>query len=165
MFYCIAGTPGYSLDQLRERFPEKVFPDDGIIEPFDNVIPYVPTEPPEFCNLTHGITELPPIDGKQQWQVTPLPDDVLQLNLHTIGENVRRSRTLKLLQTDWTQMPDVVMADEERQAWRQYRVALRQVTTQAGFPLEVEWPKPPAEGAFGIVAPIAVADPRQSPSD
>ena len=41
--------------------------------------------------------------------------------------------------SDWMGCSDVVMSDE----WRQYRQELRDITTQEGFPHNVDWPDEP----------------------
>lgn len=53
---------------------------------------------------------------------------------------VRTDRNLLLAQSDWTQLDD---ADVDRAAWAEYRQALRDITDQAGFPHEVDWPAKP----------------------
>jgi hypothetical protein len=51
-------------------------------------------------------------------------------------------RRIELLQqSDWTQLPDVPL--ETKQAWATYRQALRDITTQEGYPFNVIWPTPP----------------------
>ena len=53
-----------------------------------------------------------------------------------------RAKRLQLLSaSDWTQLPDVPMTTKE--AWATYRQALRDITEQAGFPLNIVWPAPP----------------------
>lgn len=53
-----------------------------------------------------------------------------------------RLRRNKLLsQSDWTQLPDVPLATKE--AWATYRQALRDITDQPGYPLNIVWPEPP----------------------
>lgn len=52
----------------------------------------------------------------------------------------RSERTRRLEECDWTQLQD---APVNRQAWANYRQALRDVTTQAGFPWDIEWPEKP----------------------
>lgn len=51
-------------------------------------------------------------------------------------------RSQLLAQSDWTQLPDVPIATKE--AWATYRQALRDITEQPGFPLDIVWPTPPA---------------------
>lgn len=53
---------------------------------------------------------------------------------------IRSQRTQKLAESDWTQVAD---APVDKAAWAVYRQALRDVTTQTGFPWEVTWPAQP----------------------
>lgn len=54
--------------------------------------------------------------------------------------NVRNSRTQMLKDSDWTQIAD---STADKAAWATYRQALRDITTQAGFPWTVTWPDAP----------------------
>lgn len=54
---------------------------------------------------------------------------------------VRSQRDNLLLQSDWTQLPDVPQAT--RDTWASYRQALRDITSQSGFPTDVIWPTQP----------------------
>jgi hypothetical protein len=56
--------------------------------------------------------------------------------------DVRARRDALLAASDWTQGRDV--SDAVAARWQPYRQALRDVTAQEGFPLEVAWPTPPA---------------------
>ena len=53
---------------------------------------------------------------------------------------VRQSRTEKLKDSDWTQIAD---APVDKTAWATYRQALRDITSQAGFPWTTTWPDAP----------------------
>ena len=53
---------------------------------------------------------------------------------------VRRTRTEKLNDSDWTQVAD---APVDQAAWAAYRQALRDITAQAGFPWTIDWPEQP----------------------
>lgn len=55
--------------------------------------------------------------------------------------DVRKTRNLKLVMSDWTQLPDVPVS--VKTAWAAYRQALRDIPAQAGFPREVQWPTQP----------------------
>lgn len=48
-----------------------------------------------------------------------------------------------LRQSDWSVLPDVPMTVAERQAWKDYRAALRDVRMQSGFPANITWPTKP----------------------
>jgi hypothetical protein len=54
---------------------------------------------------------------------------------------VRDKRDELLLETDWTQLPDV--PDTIKQSWAQYRQELRDIPAQSGFPYNVNWPTKP----------------------
>lgn len=56
------------------------------------------------------------------------------------AKSVRDTRNTKLKDCDWTQVAD---APVDKAAWAVYRQALRDVTSQAGFPWTVTWPEAP----------------------
>lgn len=65
---------------------------------------------------------------------------------HELQENKTRFNRKKLLaNSDWTQLPDArkAMGSDKAAEWDTYRQALRDITTQEGFPLEIEWPTKP----------------------
>ena len=53
---------------------------------------------------------------------------------------VRQSRNDKLAECDWTQVAD---SPVDKTVWATYRQALRDITTQNGFPWSVTWPDAP----------------------
>jgi len=53
---------------------------------------------------------------------------------------VRSTRNNKLLECDWTQITD---ATADKTAWAVYRMTLRDITEQAGFPWTITWPDAP----------------------
>jgi len=54
--------------------------------------------------------------------------------------SVRRSRTEMLKDCDWTQIAD---STADKTTWATYRQALRDITTQTGFPWTITWPTQP----------------------
>lgn len=56
------------------------------------------------------------------------------------ADEIRESRNNLLIASDWTQVLD---APVDRSAWATYRQALRDISNQAGFPWEVQWPTQP----------------------
>lgn len=66
--------------------------------------------------------------------VIPPPDPATQAIL---------ARDALLQESDWTQLPDVPMTDELRDQWRVYRQDLRDITSQPGFPNNINWPIKP----------------------
>jgi hypothetical protein len=57
----------------------------------------------------------------------------------------KNERNILLLQSDWTQLPDVNIDSEKAQQWKYYRQKLRDITTQSGFPYQIEWPILPGD--------------------
>jgi hypothetical protein len=53
---------------------------------------------------------------------------------------IRNDRNKRLADSDWTQLAD---STADKAAWATYRQALRDITTQAGFPWNVTWPDAP----------------------
>lgn len=62
-------------------------------------------------------------------------------NYSALASDAKTKRNRLLYETDWTQMPDVTLANKA--AWAAYRQELRDITTQAGYPTEITWPTPP----------------------
>lgn len=59
-----------------------------------------------------------------------------------LAENeVKTIRNKLLFNSDWTQLPDVSI--QTKQAWTEYRQALRDITTQPGYPFDIVWPQAP----------------------
>jgi hypothetical protein len=54
--------------------------------------------------------------------------------------SMRKQRNEKLSESDWTQVAD---APVDKAVWATYRQALRDITTQSGFPWTVTWPDTP----------------------
>ena len=62
-----------------------------------------------------------------------------------LAEEARTQRDFLLLDSDKFVLPDrwASMAAEQQTSWSQYRQALRDVPSQTGFPLEINWPTNP----------------------
>ena len=70
--------------------------------------------------------------------------------LHEAGafvlwQQIKGKRNQLLSQTDWTQMPDVVLSPENRSAINQFRQELRDITSKYSSPDEVVWPVNPLD--------------------
>jgi hypothetical protein len=56
------------------------------------------------------------------------------------AKSVREDRTRRLQDCDWTQLAD---SPVDKTVWATYRQALRDITTQTGFPWAINWPTQP----------------------
>lgn len=54
--------------------------------------------------------------------------------------SMRQTRNNMLKESDWTQITDATV---DKQTWATYRQALRDVTSQVGFPWTITWPDAP----------------------
>jgi hypothetical protein len=135
----------YSIGQLRKdnsnvSFPKE--PDAATLAAF-NTFDVVRTPQPEIDhtqNVAEGVPQK--IDGvwTQVWNVSNVDEDTLAERTAGRAQQVRDERNYKLSASDWTQLAD---APVDKQAWADYRQALRDITTQTSFPWDVEWPAQP----------------------
>lgn len=72
----------------------------------------------------------------QVWQIVELP-------IEEASKNVRAHRDRLLVETDWLGMRAYESNQNMPMEWVTYRQALRDITTQTGFPYSVEWPNKP----------------------
>ena len=92
-----------------------------------------------FDGYPEGTIEVPlKPSSLHEWngsQWVELPPDT-----ETLATAARNKRNGLLNQSDWTQVAD---APVDSQAWATYRQALRDITIQAGFPENIDWPVSP----------------------
>jgi len=125
----------YSIGQLRRDNPRISFPKnltDELLATF-GVYSVATTPEPNIDSKTHRHTSsIEQVNGKwtQVWQVEPLSEA-------QASANVRAWRDMLLTNCDWTQVAD---APVDKQRWATYRQALRDISSQTGFPWEVSWP-------------------------
>ena len=58
--------------------------------------------------------------------------------------SIRPQRDALLTGSDWTQLPDAPLTDEQKAAWATYRQELRDLTSTYSRVSEVVWPTKPA---------------------
>lgn len=82
---------------------------------------------PDGCVEDNGLYQDAPSD---------IPDWV-------VINSCKNKRNVLLQESDWTQLPNGPLTAEVQQEWAVYRQALRNITTQSGYPFDVIWPTPP----------------------
>lgn len=129
----------YTLGDLRRDNPNVSFPkviDDATLSSYE-VYPVQQTPPPAYDSKTHRVSQSVQFENSawtQIWSIQALDKD-------TASANVRGKRNSLLADSDWTQLPD---APIDRAVWATYRQDLRNLSTQPGFPWEIQWPSLPA---------------------
>lgn len=127
----------YTLDNLRRDNPQTSFPvevPDALLAAY-GTYPVQQTPAPVVDSKTHRVIQSVAYeDGGwvQTWTTQRLSEE-------RASDNVRGHRNRLLSDTDWMALSDNTMTP----AWASYRQALRDITTQEGFPYNVTWPAKP----------------------
>lgn len=112
--------------------------DDDILNAGYVLLPALETEPAE--------NEVLIADKNQagEWTLSIVSADAWNETLKTtqLGVVARARRNKLLADSDWTQGKDI--PDSISAPWAVYRQALRDVTSQEGFPTTINWPQKPA---------------------
>lgn len=136
----------YSIGDLRRDNPNTSFPRNPSEEMLAgwSVFPVIEQEPPSFNPATQNLNQVNPIlvDGEwlQAWEVTDFSSEEIAERTEAKAAEVRADRNQRLAACDWTQLPD---SPADHEAWAVYRQALRDLTAQAGFPWNINWPEEP----------------------
>ena len=98
-----------------------------------------------FSEETHYVKHGEAIELPPKMSNEPFFDYLLERWVDVVGVDPRKileQRFRLLSDSDWTQMPDVPL--ETKAQWAEYRQALRDITLQPGYPINVVWPVKPA---------------------
>jgi hypothetical protein len=74
------------------------------------------------------------------WSIQSLTQTEQDAQNTAQAKTVRQTRSEKLADCDWTQVAD---SPVDKAVWATYRQALRDITTQSGFPWTITWPDAP----------------------
>lgn len=95
----------------------------------------------ESLLIDNSITKITEVD----WRAKKVEDgavvDRTNYQPDVEPQNIAR-RDTELLASDWSQLPDSPLTDEQKTEWRTYRQALRDLTTHSNWPNlnEADWP-------------------------
>ena len=140
-------TYPYNVGKLRRDNPNTSFPkripDDMLAE--WGVYPVTFTAQPDIDDRTQKVEqEATPSLVAGAWTVgwttsSKTAEEIAEYDADAAA-TVRSERDGLLGQSDWTQVAD---APVDATAWATYRQALRDITDQAGFPNDINWPTQP----------------------
>jgi len=101
--------------------------------------------PPYYDIATQKRVELDPVLVDGVWTQVYTVEDMLPEEAEERhkewADKMRGLRDQLLATTDWMALSDNTMTPE----WASYRQALRDITSQGGFPYTIEWPIKPGE--------------------
>ena len=129
---------------LEEKIPTTPEECVGMVVAHESRTPHDYTLKKLFVALTAGSKTHRLARGKDlSWSVEAIPEKTPEEVKAEASAQVRAQRDALLAETDHLVMPDYPLTEEEREAVKVYRQALRDVPQQDGFPLEVSWPEKP----------------------
>lgn len=102
---------------------------EALEEAIQKMYPWDAQQKQKFAAFTNGSV----IEALVEPAPTPVPTE----------QQIRQHRDLLLMRSDWTDLPNAPLTAEQKTVWATYRQALRDITTQAGFPETVDWPVAP----------------------
>lgn len=131
----------YSLSDLQRSHSISANLTDDMLDIL-GIVKVVTTSPP-LHDITKETTEQVGCEynsEKNRWETGYIIRPLTEQERLIKAEEVRTQRNNKLNRCDWTQVLD---APVDRAAWAAYRQALRDITSQSGFPFDVDWPVEP----------------------
>jgi hypothetical protein len=137
----------YSIGDLRKANPNvsfSAYPSDDDLRDYGLERVYFSTQP-SFAE-TQVLEESTPVFNtesqrwEQVWVVREMTQEEMQNLVEEKSNIIRQDRNQKLASSDWTQVAD---APVDKATWATYRQALRDITSQSGFPLNVTYPDVP----------------------
>ena len=132
------------VGDYRDLFPNTSFPASGPSAEFmaDNGCMGVTVFKAHNRDTQQLVACDPYIENGQVFTVTVADKTAEQIAAATASQaaQVRSQRNRLLAECDWTQIADATV---DKAAWASYRQALRDISSQPGFPGAVEWPHDP----------------------
>ena len=137
----------YTVGDLRRDNPNTSFPKTvpAVTMAEYGMYPVGYQAAPDYDPLTQRLqhSSIPSlVDG--EWKLTKtvvaLTEDQIASATAAKAKDARKDRDNLLSQSDWTQVAD---APVDATAWATYRQALRDITDQASFPYDINWPTQP----------------------
>jgi hypothetical protein len=139
IYYCIYDNTGQifrtgscSIDQLPFQFIEK----NNKIKVIDSSVNW-----DTHYVLNEEIQKLP--IKPNQYSIFNYTTKQWEADLNKLINIITKQRNSLLLSSDWTQLPNNPLSQEQQTAWATYRKQLRDITSQPGYPTNVVWPVQP----------------------
>lgn len=128
----------YTIAQFRRDNPDTSFPEeisDTVLGTY-GVYPVIELEAPSYDSKVQDIVPGTPVLNGDEWQVnysiSNKPEDEAESNVIVYRDCI-------LAETDHLTLPENKLSTE----MATYRQALKDITSQAGFPFNVNWPTKP----------------------
>jgi hypothetical protein len=138
----------YTIGDLHKDHPQTSFPrriPDEMLASYE-VFEVVVGAAPSIDETTYRAVraDTPTYAGDKwhlEWSVVEKTPEEKQNYYNASSARVRAKRNQLLSDSDWMALSDNTITTE----WASYRQALRDITSQGGFPYTIEWPTKPGE--------------------
>ncbi len=138
----------YTIGDLHKDNPQTSFPrriPDEMLASYE-VFEVVVGAAPSIDETTYRAVraDTPTYAGDKwhlEWSVVEKTPEEKQNYYNASSARVRAKRNQLLSDSDWMALSDNTITTE----WASYRQALRDITSQGGFPYTIEWPTKPGE--------------------
>lgn len=129
----------FTLTDLRRKHPNVSFPSDIDSETaaLFNCHPVISTDMPELSGKK--AVRIMPENINGVWHERWALEDYSAEELLSQWSNVRAERNAKLLASDWTQLADAPLTEEQKAEWAILRQKWRDITNQDD-PFSIVWP-------------------------
>jgi hypothetical protein len=132
----------YSIKLLRQDNPQVSFPSviaEDVLATYDVYPCDIQDVVIDQLTQKKAKGQFVQIDGR--WTMFMVAENLDQA---TAEENIREHRDTLLSRSDWRVIKAYEKSENLPAAWELYRQALRDISTQEGFPFNVTWPTEPA---------------------
>jgi len=135
----------YSIDDLKNDNPNTSFPVDIPNSTLADwkVYPVQVGPKPEVNPDQDAVLKDMPDYINNGWVLGWLVKQKTDQEIAQLADEVRAERNAKLTACDWTQLDDAPLTEAAKIVWQNYRQALRDITSQSEFPINVVWPEAP----------------------
>ena len=136
-----------TVSDYRELFPSTSFPPSGPSAEFmaENGCMGVTVFKPHDRRTEKLVPATPYVEGDTVYtvDVEPLTQEEIDAATASQAAQVRAARDRILAQSDWRVIKALESNIPQDFEWAAYRQALRDISKQAGFPWDVQWPTDP----------------------
>lgn len=138
---------GEVVTDLARAFPNTSIPQPPSANDLNvlGVDPILEGPQPDLTRFQSSVRQGPTeINGQWFWTYTAVDwsPEAIAAATEAQWNAVRDDRNKRLLDSDWTQLVDAPLTEEQKSAWQTYRQALRDVTQQSD-PFNIVWPVKP----------------------
>jgi hypothetical protein len=137
----------WPIYNIKAVFPNISFPDTLTDANLPAGYVTVGTSAPPVAALNQKVVPSTPVlDGNvwlQGWEIVELSESEILEKRETIAQDVRSKRDMLISETDWIVMKAYEQQMPVGKEWLDYRQELRDISSQVGFPHEINWPNRP----------------------